>query len=384
MEIRTFYGIISNSMFAQPTLQIHLTSFLVIILVYVDYAKKSNTDPFQRFIFLRALLFAAIALISDLAQYLLSMAPGDKFSAFLYIPVIIYYLFQILSFFNIAIFMDYTIRRKPSKSGKLIAAAWITGNIYMVFLFFFRADIYFIHITLVCVPALIILLEIIFYAGKTAVGHYSSARHFGILPLVWGAAAIGFAADKFAGAQGLIWPCYSAALLCAYLQILRTDSRIDALTGIGNRYAFNQFIDKLSRKVRENIVPCTIVMIDIDHLKAINDQLGHAEGDNALRDMAGILLRSIRHSDFAARYGVDEFILAVPAEYDIEKVMERVRESLQIQNEKNLRPYKLEMSYGHDVYSPLTCRSVDEFLSHVDALMYRDKTRRRRQAGENK
>jgi diguanylate cyclase (GGDEF)-like protein len=112
-------------------------------------------------------------------------------------------------------------------------------------------------------------------------------------------------------------------------------------------------------------------MIDMDHFKEINDTLGHIEGDNALRDMAGIIKNSIRHSDFAARYGGDEFILAVRAEFDIQKLLERIHTAMENQNAKNIRPFRIEMSYGWDVYTAGS--PVNEFINRVDALMYRNK-----------
>jgi diguanylate cyclase (GGDEF)-like protein len=186
--------------------------------------------------------------------------------------------------------------------------------------------------------------------------------------------------DNISGITTFIWPCFTASMLYAYFFIIRTDSKIDSLTGIGNRYAFNEFIDKLaSQNVKESY---SVVMIDMDHFKEINDTLGHAEGDNALRDMAAILKGCTRHSDFAARYGGDEFILAVKAEYDIEKLINRIEKSMEIQNKKNIRPYKLEMSYGYDMYAAGQSRSINEFLIHIDSLMYQHKAEHYRREKE--
>jgi diguanylate cyclase (GGDEF)-like protein len=186
----------------------------------------------------------------------------------------------------------------------------------------------------------------------------------------------GSSIDTITGTTTLIWPCFVAALLYTYFFIIRTDSKIDSLTGIGNRYAFNEFIDKLaSQNVKESY---SVVIIDMDHFKEINDTLGHAEGDNALRDMASIIKGCIRHSDFAARYGGDEFVLVARAEYDIETLIKRIEKSMEIQNEKHIRPYTLEMSYGYDVYTAGQSRSMNDFLHHVDSLMYQHKAGRRR------
>jgi diguanylate cyclase (GGDEF)-like protein len=186
----------------------------------------------------------------------------------------------------------------------------------------------------------------------------------------------GVALDTALQSGSLTWPCFSAGILYIYFFIIHSDSKIDSLTGIGNRYSFNEFIERLSRQnTREEY---SMVMIDLDRFKEINDTLGHLEGDNALRDMAVIIKGCIRHSDFAARYGGDEFVVATGAESDIRRLMERIQEAINLQNSKGGRPYLLLMSYGHDVYITNSGQPVQDFISHIDALMYKQKQERRR------
>ncbi|GHU08348.1 hypothetical protein FACS1894151_04110 [Spirochaetia bacterium] len=172
------------------------------------------------------------------------------------------------------------------------------------------------------------------------------------------------------------WTSLSSVYLCWYFFIIRSEAKIDSLTGISNRYAFNEFIEKLSRQTTKE--SWYFVMIDMDHFKKINDKLGHLEGDNALRDMASVLKGCIRHTDFVARYGGDEFIIATPTTYKIQTVMDRIQEMLANQNSKNLRPYKLEISYGYDIFTANSEQSIQTFLNHIDSLMYKDKAARRR------
>ena len=175
----------------------------------------------------------------------------------------------------------------------------------------------------------------------------------------------------------LVWPCMSAAILYIYFFIIKSDSKIDSLTGIGNRYSFNEFMNKLStQNITEDY---TIAMLDLDRFKEINDTLGHLEGDNALRDTAAIIRSCIRHSDFAARYGGDEFILAAKAENDIQRIVDRINEAINTQNRMRVRPYQLYMSYGYDVYTTNSGRSIQDFIAHVDSLMYKNKEARRKE-----
>jgi diguanylate cyclase (GGDEF)-like protein len=205
----------------------------------------------------------------------------------------------------------------------------------------------------------------------------------------------GAALDVIVDTGSLTWPCFATALLYIYFFIVQSDLKIDSLTGIGNRYSFNEFIDRLARQGGRRASPSredsgnlrrsygageswAIVMIDMDHFKEINDTLGHLEGDNALRDMAAIIKSCIRRSDFAARYGGDEFVLATRAENDIRRLMGRIRDAIAAQNEKKIRPYTLEISYGFDIFATGGEQSIEDFLVHVDSLMYKHKAERRR------
>jgi len=158
--------------------------------------------------------------------------------------------------------------------------------------------------------------------------------------------------------------------------IVQYDTKIDSLTGIGNRYSFNEFTDKLSRN--KSGESWAIVMIDMDHFKSINDKFGHLEGDNALRDMASIIKSSLRPHDFAARYGGDEFVLATRVENGIADLIGRIKTEAAKINEQNLKPYKIEISYGFDIYTADGSKPISEFLNHIDDLMYKQKEKNRR------
>ncbi|MDR3139798.1 MAG: GGDEF domain-containing protein, partial [Treponema sp.] len=186
----------------------------------------------------------------------------------------------------------------------------------------------------------------------------------------------GAALDLILGSGNLIWPCLSAAFLYLYFFIIQSDSNLDSLTGIGNRYSFNQFISRISQQNAKQSY--SIAMLDMNDFKKINDAFGHLEGDNALRDMAAIIKTSIRHSGFAARYGWDEFVLAIKTEQNIEALLARLQTAIDAYNNQGLKPYKLKISYGWDVFTANSGLSVEEFLAHIDSLMYRHKAEQRR------
>jgi len=93
---------------------------------------------------------------------------------------------------------------------------------------------------------------------------------------------------------------------------LRALAQTDVLTGLANRRAFRARLDDEIRRARRYATPLTCVMADMDHLKPVNDELGHAAGDRAIATVADVLRTELRVTDLGARYGGDEFVLLLP------------------------------------------------------------------------
>jgi diguanylate cyclase (GGDEF)-like protein len=85
----------------------------------------------------------------------------------------------------------------------------------------------------------------------------------------------------------------------------------DPLTGCRNRRFFDEIIGRELQRHRRYRSPLSIVFIDIDRFKTINDTLGHEAGDRVLRNVAGFLLRNIREADYVFRWGGDEFLVLI-------------------------------------------------------------------------
>jgi diguanylate cyclase len=92
----------------------------------------------------------------------------------------------------------------------------------------------------------------------------------------------------------------------------RLDSLLDALTGLGNHRAFQEELDARIATARDDGSNLALLMIDVDDLKKINDQRGHAAGDDLLRSVAQMMRANLRRGDTAYRTGGDEFALLIP------------------------------------------------------------------------
>jgi diguanylate cyclase (GGDEF)-like protein/putative nucleotidyltransferase with HDIG domain len=161
------------------------------------------------------------------------------------------------------------------------------------------------------------------------------------------------------------------------------DSLTDPLTGLPNtRFMFMHLTRELARAERLKSEVSLLVM-DLDSFKDINDTYGHSVGDRALRDVAGVLRAAIRPYDVCVRYAGDEFIVVLSGcggEEAERKRLELQRAVDHLQFEP--RPGKLlplAISVGAAVF-PHDGDSYEALLSTADGRMYRDKTRRKREA----
>jgi diguanylate cyclase (GGDEF)-like protein len=119
-------------------------------------------------------------------------------------------------------------------------------------------------------------------------------------------------------------------------QKVREMAMIDPLTGVYNRYYFNDVLQREAKRIRRFGYSICVLMMDVDGLKAINDRHGHMTGDVVLRHIAEILKSCTREADMLARFGGDEFIILMPNADagDGEKLAERVEKILREANQQ--------------------------------------------------
>jgi diguanylate cyclase (GGDEF)-like protein len=156
---------------------------------------------------------------------------------------------------------------------------------------------------------------------------------------------------------------------------LRSLSLIDDLTGLYNRRGFNDLGEQYLKLARRSGRGVTMVFLDVDRFKTINDSLGHHVGDRALLKVADILRATFRRSDIIARLGGDEFgVLALQAaDESSELLVARLRERIEEFNESSPEPYQLSVSIGMAHHEDDPRVRLEDMVAAADSAMYQEK-----------
>jgi diguanylate cyclase (GGDEF)-like protein len=147
----------------------------------------------------------------------------------------------------------------------------------------------------------------------------------------------------------------------------------DTLTGLYNRRYFEERLAADSQKSFYGGIPLSLVMVDIDHFKKVNDTLGHTEGDQVLCKISALLKNSVRKKDTVARYGGEEFILILP-EAGLEEsfvIAERIRRLVESTPfEVGQAQVNLTLSMGISNFPNHRAKSKEELIKMADQALY--------------
>lgn len=163
----------------------------------------------------------------------------------------------------------------------------------------------------------------------------------------------------------------AGAVVFGLTRVLRSSARTDALTGLANRHMWDERLDAEIERSSRSGAALSVVMIDLDGFKAVNDSGGHEAGDRLLQDLARVWQQVVRGGDFLARLGGDEFGLLAPGSDEIRarSLAKRLRAAM---------PQGTAASMGVATWDGAEPSSA--LVRRADRAMYRDKRRRRRGA----
>lgn len=166
--------------------------------------------------------------------------------------------------------------------------------------------------------------------------------------------------------------------LAGQAEMIRQFAIKDSLTGLFNRHFFREVAEKEVSRARRNAEPLSVIILDVNYFKFINDNFGHAVGDSILREIAGILLDCSRKSDIAFRLGGDEFMLLLMNTCckKSQVVADRISMRVQEWNETRSGEFggaKISLSIGCAECQYNEGKTIDDAIRQADDEMYRDK-----------
>jgi diguanylate cyclase (GGDEF)-like protein len=366
-------------------LELNCFALAILLLIYLNIRHYINKYLLDQKIFLVLIYLNAFILIVDAIMWLFDGRSGGAFTHGFYVATTVgYYTFNPLICLMWYLYADFSIYRKAERLRKRlvpmlipILAIFILAlvSVQNGMLFSINADNvyrrgpYFLIMAGVCFGYLLYTTLItVFNHKKMRSMDFRTLLFFPIPPIVGGVVQ-----TLFYGVS-LIWVCTTLSLLIIFIKYQNSQLNTDHLTGLFNRRQLDNFLHAKDQAAGGKVVAG--LMIDLNYFKAINDTYGHSEGDRALTQVAGILKRTFRESDFVARYGGDEFvvIMEVNGQTDLEKAIERLHANVAQFNAKKIMPFEISLSIGSGTYEP-NGKNTSEFMNRIDRLMYEEKDR---------
>lgn len=156
---------------------------------------------------------------------------------------------------------------------------------------------------------------------------------------------------------------------------LSYQANTDELTGILNRRSFTKYIENEYKNAQLRLEPFSLIIIDIDHFKAINDNNGHVVGDKILKNLSQLMQTSFRTTDKVCRWGGEEFAILLPgtsmsnAVSAAEKIREKVEAAIHHVNDYSIK-YTISLGVSESL---TTDSSIDQIIKRSDTALYQAK-----------
>ncbi|NYI40376.1 GGDEF domain-containing protein [Demequina lutea] len=223
------------------------------------------------------------------------------------------------------------------------------------------------HINMANLYLLTATFAALLFSARAALAHIGAAGVCYAAVLAFGPATAETPEVAWAAVFGTI--AVVGAVVLGLVSVLRLAATVDPLTGLANRRAWDERLDEEMERSRRTGTTVTVVLVDLDGFKAVNDRDGHAAGDHLLQTIAHAWQKQVRDGgDFLARIGGDEFAVLAPGtdQVEIRRLIKRFEE---------VTPARVSFSSGEATWDQ-TERAPD-LLRRADLAMYETKKLKR-------
>lgn len=361
----------------------NIIAFCILLLIYLN-ERKMKKQPNANRIFMTLVYANMIMTVVDILGWVFNGLPGKSAYTLNLLSNALLYTLAIIPASMWLIYVDSHVFRDRSRFKKwlIVLIALASVNMLLViasifngwYFFIDAANIYhrntgfWLH-TALCYSVHLMTTCLIIFNHKIIDKHDFILLLLFPVPLI-----VGSLLQIIFYGLSLTWIGMALSVLIIYINIQKTGLNTDYLTGVYNRRMFDYYLEERIINSTANKT-FSAIMIDLDRFKLINDTLGHRAGDAALEDAVAIFRSSLPGNGFIARYGGDEFciILITSSMEQLEKTVNSINHAAENFNLKNKKPYWISFSMGYDIYDYTRKMNPDEFIKHMDQLMYSQK-----------
>lgn len=176
----------------------------------------------------------------------------------------------------------------------------------------------------------------------------------------------------FTSQTNYLWFSSAFIMILMFVVIQQRELYRDSLTGVRNRMVLKKCLDLHSRRLGGTL---SVIMIDLDYFKNINDSYGHLEGDYALKIFARLLQKVFSDNGIVIRMGGDEFLILIYkiSTLEVNELIKKMSKLVDKYNNKGLKPYRIKYSSACGTYTNSDI-SIDQFIHDIDLKMYQNKS----------
>jgi len=370
---------------------IDLFSIAVLLFLY-DSCRRGFADTHDTRLLCQTELAVILTMFSDIGTWVMNGVPGSAARTFLFLDNILYLLLQLFVVRDWLHYVHYRIYQRdiPRKAVHryiigpfLIIVAFIVTTPFTGLCFYLDSGNYY-HRGILSAPFSVVVMAFLLYStglawykAKSEV-LYDRKREFISIAFFPALPMLGGLLQMLIYGCSILWPCVTLATLLVCLRKEDQAVSLDSLTRLNNRGSFDRYLHICTTSDPR---PITLVMMDLNHFKEINDRYGHIIGDSALLAAADLLRALFNKKDaFISRFGGDEFTVIIPgnAPAAAEALTASIRQAFLAWDPKKEYPFRLSVSIGCAFFDGVTTETaVSDLLRTADTAMYQDKQKYR-------